>query len=451
MKRVLIVTYHYPPADAVGGVRPSKLVRYLPEFGWEPTVLTVPAPEAASREEGQDAPVVRVREWPHPLKLYRSVKSRYAGRVDDGGERRTFGGDAGPSRQGAGLKRAAIAWLGVPDQAISWLAPAVRRGARLMRATGIRHVITTGPPFTCHLIGLVLQRRTGAAWVADFRDPWSLDQKPADYRTAGTDALETRLARAVMARADLVVSVTDVMTDEARKTFAFLDRNKFVTIPSGFDPEDFHGLAGLRPAAPPVLISYVGTFYHGRTPEPFLRALRVLLDDGRLRASEVRVRLTGRVDYAEGKSVVGLVEELRLDGIVTLSPPVSRREALRQAVSSHVALVLDERHPAQVPYKLYEALGAGQIVLNVGSGGAVRDVLSKTGRGVAVHYLRSEEIARGILECVQRVRLQQAEGAGAEPWRQAAIQPFHFRKVTAEMAGCLDRVRSAGTAERGRT
>lgn len=454
MKQVLIVTYHYPPSAAVGGIRPSKFARYLPEFGWRTTVLTVSSSDSSPDEtsDGESGgKVIRVPEWPHPLKWYRRARLHQAKRRGHGGELSATAdvpfAELLASRRG-GLKRWLAACLCIPDPEVSWLVPAVMQGVRLIRRCEMTHLITTGPPFTCHVIGLALKGLTGIKWVAEFRDPWSLSLKFTPYRNRLTDAVEGRLIRAVMRKADCILSVTPSMTDQARKEHADIDQAKFVTLLSGFDSSDFSRLAWSRPAPDPVIFAYFGSFYHGRTPEPFLRALRSLLDEGQIGPGEVRAKFVGHVDYAEGQPVARMVRDYGLADLVTIHPAVPRSEALRQTLEAHVVLVLDEQHPMQIPLKFYEALAAGAVIFNIGSGGAVRDLLAKTGRGVAVNHLSHAEIRRGIVECVRRARSQGAAFAAA-PWTDPALASFHFRQLTARLAEYLESAGQTGHAPAG--
>src|SRR6185503_11792756 len=111
-------------------------------------------------------------------------------------------------------------------------------------------------------------------------------------------------------------------------------------------------LTRLQRKSGPVEISYLGTFYTGRTPEPLLRALHSLINEGRVPANGVRVNFVGNVAWAEGRSVSEMNNAFGLAGIVTLSPPVRRVEALQMAANSDIILVLDEQHPLQIPLKL---------------------------------------------------------------------------------------------------
>lgn len=444
MNQVLLVAYHYPPSQAVGGIRPSKFVRYLPSYGWQPTVLTVRSRVRPDSTHGSDAaPVARAREWPHPLKVYERWKEQRAVRLGQHEEylaRITSTYDQGfaPARRGLGFKRWVSTFLWLPDREVGWIVPAALHALRLIRQRRITHLITTGPPFTCHLVGLLLKGATGVAWIADFRDPWSLKHRFPVFRNSVTDAIEAALIRSVMTRADRVVSVTDPMTDEVRKEWARLDPGKFVTLPSGFDASEFRELSWSRPRPvppQPVVFSYFGTFYHGRTPEPFLRAVRSLIQDGSVRPSELAIRFVGQVERAEGIPVSALVARYELEEQVVLQPSVPRQEALRQMLESHVSLVLDERHPIQIPFKLYDALASGAIVFNIGSRGAVADTLAKTGRGVVVDHTSQTEIQKGILECIRRSRDEYRHSDA--PWEEDAIQTYNFSSLTERLSQLL--------------
>ncbi|MDQ6733566.1 MAG: hypothetical protein M3Z35_05525 [Nitrospirota bacterium] len=451
MKPVLIVSYYFPPSSAVGAVRPSKFADYLPAFGWHPTVVTATAPSHAANSPAREAspdsavrPIVyRAAEWPHPLKAYEGLRARVAAKCGKAQEHAaktnlpSYEQCHAPRR--GGLKRWLLVLLWLPDREIGWLVPAVFRGLRRIRESGIRHVITTGPPFTCHLVGLILKRLTGVRWIADFRDPWSLRHKFPLFRHGVTDMIESRLIAAVMRHADVILSVTPSMTDEAKKEHVGVPNERFQTLMSGFDPADFSEIEWSRPSPDPVIFSYFGTFYYGRTPDPFLGALKSLLDDGSLKPRDVRVRFVGQVSLAEGRPVADMVKHRGLETVVSLHAPVPRHEALKQTLESHVVLVLDERHPIQIPLKLYDAMAAGVTVLNIGSGGAVADVLRQIGRGLSVSYERPAEIRAGILECVKRARAEMTS-VSATPWDDPAIQDFHFHRLAGRLATYLNAV-----------
>lgn len=443
--KVLIIAYHYPPCEAVGGVRPSKFARYLPQFGWEPTVLTIDTNKPLEMPE-MAPEISRVLEWPHPLKAYEQFKlKRYTrqNKVDDLILQWTVSYDVARQssrRSGLGeLKRWLLAFLWLPDREVSWLIPAVVRGLHLIRKKRIGYILTTGPPFSCHLVGLILKRLTSVRWVADFRDPWSVPHKFASLRNAVTDSIECRMIRAVMQQADHVLSVTTPMTELAIKGHPDLDSDKFLTLSSGFDALDFAGLRAVRSIAGPIMFAYFGTFYQGRTPKPFLCALRSLIAEKVIKPEDVQVKFVGNVAIAEGEEVQDIIRGFGMESFVKVLPAVARAEALRQSLSAHVLLVLDERHPLQIPLKVYEAIASGAAVFNIGSKGAVAELVAKTGRGIAVDYRNPDEIKSGILECLRRERWRQM-WESPDPWNDPEIQYLNFRNLTSQLAGYLEQL-----------
>jgi hypothetical protein len=143
------------------------------------------------------------------------------------------------------------------------------------------------------------------------------------------------------------------------------------------------------------------------------------------------------VEFAEGRSVPKMVQNLGLEQIVTMEPLIPRREALQRALESHVLLVLTEQHPFVLTFKLFDALAAGAIILNIGSKGAVADVLAKTKRGVAANHNSLTEIRNGILECVRRSRAGETQRT-LEPWADAKIQDYNFQNLTGRLAALLE-------------
>lgn len=443
MNPVLIIAYHYPPSGAVGAVRSAKLARYLPELGWDPLVLTVGTPDAGASPGGRGpAEVVRVREWPHPLKALESFRMRRAagkGQLEALAARWTVPcalALAPPRHRGiAEVKRWLLAFMRLPDQELGWLVPAARRARRLMADRGITTVVTSGPPWTCHLVGLMLKALTGIRWVADFRDPWSLRYKLPIFRNGPTDGIEHRLIRSVLERADRVVSYTPSVTELFKKEHPDIDAHKFVTVRSGFDASDFARFVAPPLPPRPVVFSYIGSFYPGQSPETFLRGIRSLLDDGSIEEGAVQVRFVGHVAVADGRVVADLVRELGLEEVVTLREPVARRDALRLNLETHVALVFSAHYP--LSSKVYEALACGSVVLNLGRSGDTADLLRRTGRGSSVDPDSHQDVRDGIMDAMRRAR-QVIPQRRTDPWEDPGIQCFSVRASARRMAGLLD-------------
>jgi hypothetical protein len=228
------------------------------------------------------------------------------------------------------------------------------------------------------------------------------------------------------------------MTEQFKKEHPALDPDKFVTLTNGFDPCDFADLPKPQLASEPVVFSYFGEFYFGRTPEPFLRALRSLIDAGKIRIDEVKVQFVGTVAFAEGRSVPDMVRSFGLERVVSVEPLIPRREALQRAMTSHVLLVLTEQHSYVLTFKLFDALAVGATILNIGCGGAVADVLSKTGRGIAVDHTDLPQIEKAILGCIRRSRSGERIAA---PWSDSKIQAYNFLILTRRLSELLEKLK----------
>src|SRR2546425_39693 len=224
MRRILIIAYHFPPDAAVGALRPLKFAKYLPQFGWEPWVLTVRPEYYESLDRSRldevryPSKVFPTRMLPHPNALYKSVKAScytVTGRRQEF-SRKLIEADVHPDSHGwLGKIRkflGMLLWI-PPDEVLGWLPIAALKGVRLVKAHRITHIYTTNPTHTTHLVGLAIRSFCDVKWVADFRDRWLFD-KPFQTRTA--DRIEHWMERKVVENADAVTLTTDRMADKFR-------------------------------------------------------------------------------------------------------------------------------------------------------------------------------------------------------------------------------------------
>jgi hypothetical protein len=434
-RRLLLVAYHFPPSRLMGAQACAQIARYLPEYGWEPIVLTVEPrflsecdPTTMAVFPGK---VIRTRVLPHPIALY--------GRLRNPGWREastpTSSGDGVHRR--SRLKRWVRSLVEIPDHLTGWVPVAVTRGYSIIRSEGIGAILSSAPYWTNHLVGLTLKRLTGLPWVAHFRDPWT--KNPAYGTTAVARAIERRLERMVVTSADWVVCVTDRHTDDLRRGHARLPAAKFVTIPNGYSPDEFEGLPGDAPrtggdASQPFVMTYTGSLYIGRNVTPVLIAVRRLIDDGELSPHEIVVNLVGACETAAGRSVREIAQEFGLEAVVRLLGTVSRRDALRFMVSSDLLLLLAEDLTVQVPGKAYEYLRAGRPILALAPEGATADLIRKTGAGDVVSPADIAGIA-GVVRRHMRRKRAGHPSPGADPCQ---VRHYDRRTLTGRLAALLE-------------
>lgn len=395
MRRVLFVTYEFPPSLEMGAQTCAQLTRHLPLHGWEPTVLTVREryhPSVDHSSPGTEAgPVIRTRVMPHPLAVYRRLKTALVA--------------AGPVRPSPGaLRRGVISLLDIPDRYTGWILPAVVAGLREIRRRPVEHLCSSAPYWSNHVVGLLLSRLTGLPWTAHFRDPWTFpgSAQAREVATPWTKRIDALLERAVVRRARSVVTVTDPHTRFLRQQYPDAPGDRFVTIPNGFDGTEWER-AEREDDGPEAtrghrfVITYAGTLYSGRTPRPLFRALQALVDGRRVDPARITVDLVGECDIAEGRPVSDLAAECGVGRLVTITGPVSRAEALRRFARSSLLLLLAEDQPLQVPGKTYEYLRSGKPILALTRPGAVADLLGTTGGAWIVDPSREAEIASAVL------------------------------------------------------
>lgn len=333
-RRLLVVAFHYPPANASGTLRSLKFTRYLPQFGWDTSVLTVPE---RCHESLDPALLTQV---PPAVRVYRACC------LD--------------SRQTFSVRGHYPAFTAVPDRYVSWLPFGVRDGLRAVRTDRVNALLSTSPAPTAHLLALILKRITGLPWVADFRDPWGSGQQRGSLRRKVETAMEAR----VLNGADRVVGTTPELVDELDRRAGGAVRGKSVVIYNGYDEPDFTDL-GVADEEADFTITHGGFLYSDfRNPAAFLRAVRLGLDRHDL-PNTTRICLLGGGPLAGATAVQRLLAELGLPSHVEVIERLPYAEALQVMNRSSALLVLQggQETRTQIPNKAFEYLRMGRLVL----------------------------------------------------------------------------------------
>jgi len=318
VRKVLLVTYHFPPSGAVAVYRMLGLVKHLPRFGWQPVVVAPPRvpwePEDQSllAQVPADTPIERV---PFAESFLGKIARRLA-----------------------------------PES--HWLLEARSACNRMIAEHEPHAILTSSPPGCVHLLGWWLHRRTQLPWLADFRDPW-VTNHVIDRWTLGK-RLDLWLEGNVMQHATALIANTP-LNQEGWASVYPQHAQKIAIIPNGFDPQS-PGTA-VPGNTSRVTILHAGEFYSGRDPRPFFGALQA--------ASHlpVDVDLLGR----KTETLCDFPAEIRqrgLDGRVRLLGQVPYADALdRMKRADILLLVHTPGYRVGVPAKLYEYLGAGRPIL----------------------------------------------------------------------------------------
>jgi glycosyltransferase involved in cell wall biosynthesis len=410
--KVLIVSYYFPPAGGGGVQRPLKFAANLAELGIEPHVLAPDDPHWIHSDPRLEVPPdVRVHRAP-----YIGPRGRLPAEE--------LYGLTGTDRL---LRRLALTprRLLIPDENVTWALTAARRGLDVIRREKIDAVLTTSPPSSIHLLGLLLKRRAGIPWVADLRD--SLGAKNDRRFESRLVRLKERsdgyVASLVARHADAVVGVTPTISAEIEE----LGASRVVTIPNGCDFEDFEGLGYER--GDRFRITHTGSFFGARSPRRFLTAqARSGLD--------VVARFVGDFrgadrDWAED---LGLGDRLELHGFLP-----HRKTLELQRDSDALLLLLPDigRRGKDVPSgKLYEYLAAGRPILaSVPLDGAAAELVESAQAGLVVPPDDIAAIADALGELHERWRADTLGRGGLSPeWRERLIRKARTRELAALLA-----------------
>ncbi len=410
-KRCLMVAFHYPPCSTSSGyLRSEKFVRYLPEFGWQPEVLTAGVAAYGDGSE-QHEPLPHVH--------------------------RTYAFDA---RDKLSWRGKYLELLALPDRWWSWLPGAIWRGRQLFRASRYQLIWSTYPTPTALLVGYGLKVLTGCPWVVDLRDPVIDEIHP---RGRLKRWVFRKIEALAVRRSDTLVTTTIGARQLYLTRYPRLGEHRVHCIGNGFDEADFVGLPSLsaspQAGAKKLSLIHSGTLYPvERNPVPFLNALARLKQEGCLASQpfEVVLRATGHDDWLRG-----LIAERNLGEWVRLAPAIGYRQALQEMVEADGLLVFQAANcPAQIPAKLYEYLRAGNPVFALADAvGDTAALLREGGIAFLVDLTDEEAIAKVWVGFIERL----ASGNISAP-DQDWVAGFSRRRRAQSLAAVLDQLLESG-------
>lgn len=423
MRRLLLVSYFFPPEPSSGSRRPGALARYLPDRGWEVDVV-VRRPDA--RTTNGRLVVVPYRPLIERLREDLRIRPDLWFRAPP--QETWSPGVVEPPRSFAGrsyhfFRRTALMAALWPDRTIGWHFSAIRGLRDHLRERPPDAVISTSPPETAHFIGRWISRTTGAIWVADLRDPWAsshLADRPRWRRV-----LDARAERAVLREADTLVTVSGPIAEETRDRLG----RRVEVIRNGYDPDVFPGAEA--PDRTRFTLLYAGAVTTGRHDLGSLAAgLRRFLESRSDARSSFELRFLGEEAPAVRGAFAGLEAAVRFEG---RSPHADAAAAMRRSAANLFLLWQDSGAPGVYSGKLFEYLGARRPVLAVGAiAGVAGALLEETGAG---------RIARDAGEVASRLaELYDAHRAGRDAWSPAEekVLEHSHEHMVARFARVLD-------------
>ncbi|MBP1654227.1 MAG: glycosyl transferase family 1 [Bacteroidetes bacterium] len=370
-RRVLVIAYYFPPMGLSGVQRTAKFVKYLPAFGWHPTVLTVEPTGYIARDESL------LEEFDRSAVTVARTPAAGPGRVFANREVVKL-----PSERMRKLLSRVSDTFFIPDNKIGWKRRAVARALELHGETPFDLIFTTAPPFTDFMIGAEVKEAIGKPLVFDYRDPW-VDYPFKFYLTPFHRMRHSYLEAQALRASSHVIATSRRVKELLIKRYRFLSFHDVDIISQGFDPADFPASPGPARVARPggkMRITYAGIFWEDRIPDHFLQALHDLFQE--------RPKLRGRIEAM----FVGtfrdenhrLVSKLGLQDAVVVREYLPHRECVEVLRSSDVlwAVAGDD---LGTPGKLYEYIGARKPILALLPEGFLRQTVQEAGGTVVGH------------------------------------------------------------------
>ncbi len=395
-KKVLIVTYYWPPSGGSGVQRWLKMVKYLPSFGWKPFVYTPENPSFEIRDDTlladvpAEAVIIRKPIW-EPYKLFKNVSKIVGGKPVNqidmvSADRKSFFQKVSSWVRGN---------IFIPDPRVMWVSPSFRFLKNYITENDIQVVVTTGPPHSLHLIGLRLRKKLPSIkWVADFRDPWS-EWDLLDTLSLSARAREKhrRLEKDVLKHADRVLTIAPFHVNRLEE----LGQRHVDLLTNGFDEEDFRSIVQVHTSR--FTIRHIGQVDELRDPRPFMRELRKLAVSSQDFRDHVSVEFVGPVNTSFKNEVER--DEI-LSKFTTFIAPLPHTDLLKLYGSTDMQLLVlahTTLAPGNLPGKLFEYLASGNFIFGIGpADGDAAAILSQTHAGMMIERSDSLKIHDALLQ-----------------------------------------------------
>jgi glycosyltransferase involved in cell wall biosynthesis len=429
VKKILVITYYWPPSGGAGVQRWLKFVKYLPEYGYEPVVLTVDEESASYAQIDQSLaeevdPRIKVVRTPsfEPYNLYLKLSGRkeipFGGFTNEGSVsflQRVF--------------RFIRGNLFIPDPRKGWNRSALKAAKKIIDQEKIEVVITTGPPHSTHLIGHHLKKSRGVKWIADFRDPWTDIYYYKDLsHTLLAKRYDLKLESKVLNSCDKVITVGYELKKLLESKIQGSAKDKVQVITNGYDAADFK-----RPEISPsekFYITYAGTISSYYRMEGFIAALADLPEEIR---KQICIRFVGNISPVVNDlfAKAGLNSQLELTGYVAHDISINY---LFQAGALLLLIPDVSENKGILTGKFFEYLATGKPILAIGpTDGDVAEILKESGAGAIYSYDDGPAIKEYIISLFENKK----EGFRSE----MTIEKYSRRSITGVLAGIIDELR----------
>jgi glycosyltransferase involved in cell wall biosynthesis len=428
-RKVLIITYYWPPSGGAGVQRWLKFSKYLRDFGWEPVIYTPENPEAPALDDSLEKDIpegITILKMPI-LEPYTAYK-RFVGMKP--GEKVNAGFLQEKAKPG--FAEGIAVWLRgnffIPDARRFWIRPSVKFLSEYLAKNPVDAVVSTGPPHSMHLIAMQIHKKLDIPWLADFRDPWTgIDFYHQLKLTSFADRLHHKLERKVLATATAITVISRDMLNE----FKNIVIRDYKLVTNGFDEQDISPLPQNQ-LDTKFTISHIGSLNAARNPVRLWKVLAEMVVSNPAFGKEFQLKLVGKVDVAVLKSI----DQYHLTKYLTRIDYMPHEEVMHQIQKSQVLLLLINNTPNAkgiLTGKIFEYLGSGRPVISIGpEDGDAATILNDSDAGQTAGYENEKAMQNILTDYYTRFSEQRLESNSNNRLK------YSRNVLTGEIAGVLN-------------
>lgn len=430
MKRVLIITYYWPPSGGAGVQRWLKMVKYLRSFGWEPIIYTPenPAYPVLDQTLQNDIPE-GIEIWKHPIWEPYEWYKKFTGRKKS---EHVFSGFMQEKKK-KGWKDDVALWIRsnffIPDARTFWIKPSIQFLTEKLNDAPVNLIVSTGPPHSAHLIALGVKNNTRIPWIADFRDPWTkIDYFHQLKLTKASRTKHESLERDVLVNADAVSCVSWHWADD----FKAMSGRSVLVITNGYDEEDFNNI--ITEPSKRFTISHIGSMNADRNHKSLWSALQRLCADLPNFKLDFQLVLIGKNDT----QVYDDIQKYNLGANLLHLDYLPHNQIAYYQCNATVLLLSLGNMPSVLgllPGKLFEYLAARRPILVIGpEDGDSSRIVRETSSGITCNFNDEQKLYQQIGNWYSKWK------SGSLSIEQHHIEQYTRQNITKQMAALFDTI-----------
>jgi galactitol-specific phosphotransferase system IIB component len=423
-KKLLIITYYWPPAGGPGVQRWLKFVKYLPDFDVQPIVYvpqnpTYPIVDAHLESEVSDKAIILKNPIFEPYQLASFLSKNKTKKISSG--------IISNQKKQSFLEKVML-WirgnLFIPDARVFWVKPSVAYLEKYIRDNEIDTIVTSGPPHSLHLIGLELKQKMHLKWLADFRDPWTTIGYHKSLRLSHYAAKKHKqLEHQVLNSADAII-----VTSKTTKTeFQALTTKPIAIITNGFDVEKVEK----QTLDSKFSLAHIGSFLSERNPKILWESLVELCTEIPNFKSHLEIKLIGAVS----QEVLETIGQFGLNSYLNNLGYVSHADAVAHQRKSQVLLLIEinsEDTKSILPGKLFEYMVSERPIIAIGPKESdFAEIITNTNTGMFFEYSEKAQLKRTILDYYTQFLEGKLQSNGV------GLQQYSRKNLTKQLAELL--------------